>query len=104
MKGVCLKFYMYELEKHHGILVYEWLLKFGKKHHLPGGCALKALAGYGRKAVMHEEHFFELASNVPVEVSFILQKEEASGFLELLKNEKIDLFYTLSDIEYGKLH
>lgn len=103
MKGVCLKFYTYEFQKHHGVLLYEWLLEFAKKNEIHGGSAFRGLAGFGRHGVMHEEHFFELASDVPVEVEFIISEKEIAKFLELLKEEKIDLFYTKSEIEYGSL-
>lgn len=103
MKGVCLKFYTYEFQKHHGVLLYEWLLEFAKKNGVHGGSAFRALAGFGRHGVMHEEHFFELASDVPIEVKFIISEQESNRLLEILKNEKIDLFYTKSTIEYGSL-
>ena len=62
MKGICLKFYTYELQKHQGVLLFEWLLEFAKKNGIRGGSAFRALAGFGRHGVMHAEHFFELAS------------------------------------------
>jgi len=103
MKGVCLKFYTYEFQKHHGILLYEWLLEFAKKNGIHGGSAFRALAGFGRHGVMHEAHFFELAPDVPVEVKFIISEQEIDRLLELLKKEKIDLFYSKTEIEYGSL-
>jgi PII-like signaling protein len=103
MKGFCLRFYTYEFVKHYGILQYEWLLEFAKKNEVPGGSAFRGVAGYGRHGVIHEEHFFELASNVPVEVEFNLSESEMNRFLELLKAEDIDLFYTKAEIEFGSL-
>jgi PII-like signaling protein len=104
MKGVCLQFFTYELQKHHGMLVYEWLLEFAKKNGIHGGLAFRAVAGYGHHGVMHEEHFFELASNVPVEVRFLLTKEESKKLIDLIKNEKIKLFYSICEAEYGFLN
>jgi PII-like signaling protein len=103
MKGIFLKFYTYELQKHHGMLLYEWLLEFAKKNDIHGGSAFRAIAGFGRHGVMHEEHFFELASDVPVEVNFVISKEEMNRFLNLLSKEEIDLFYTQSEVEYGSI-
>ena len=104
MKGIRLSFYMYENQKHHAILMYEWLLEFGKKQKIPGGSAHRGMAGYGRLGTMHEEHFFELGSSVPVEVTFILAEEDANRFVEILEKEKIDLFYTKSAVEYNRIH
>lgn len=104
MKGICLRFYSYEQQKHHsGMLLYEWLLEFARKNKIHGGSAFRGIAGYGRHGVMHEEHFFELASNVPIEVDFILSEEEAATFCGLLKKEAIDLVYVKTAIEYGTL-
>lgn len=103
MKGICLKFYAYEFQKHHGILLYEWLLEFAKKEGIYGGTAFRGIAGFGRHKSLHEEHFFELAANVPIEVTFILDEKESSQFLEILKKEKLDLFYVKTIVEYGDL-
>lgn len=101
MKGVCLRFYMNEFQKHDGILMYEWLLELAKKNGIKGGSAFRAIAGYGRHGVIHEEHFFELASNVPIEVNFFIKKEESANFIDIIKKENADLFYSMSEAEYG---
>lgn len=101
MKGVCLRFYVNEFQKHDGMLMHEWLLELAKKNGIKGGSAFRAIAGYGSHGVLHEEHFFELASNVPVEVHFLTKKENAINLINLIKKYKIDLFYSISDSEYG---
>lgn len=101
MKGFFLKFYTHEFQKHHGILMYEWLLELARNKGIHGGSAFRGIAGFGRHGKMHEEHFFELASDVPVEVEFIVTEEEKELILSLLQAEKLDLFYTQSPIEYG---
>lgn len=103
MKGVCLTIYTYEMQKHHGILLYEWLIEFAKKHDIPGASAIRAIAGYGRAHKLHEEHFLELASNVPVEVVIIADEKKIVELLELLKLEKVPLFYSKMPIEYNTL-
>jgi len=104
MKGICLRFYTHENQKHSGVLLYEWLLEFAKKNKIQGGSAFRGIAGFGRHGILHEEHFFELASNVPVEIVFILSEKEAENFLDLLKVEIVDLIYTKTSIEYGVLN
>ena len=61
MKGVHLRLYTYEYRKHHGEPVYAWLLDHARKLGIPGGSAYRAMAGYGRHGLRHEQHFFELA-------------------------------------------
>ena len=101
MQGVHLKFYVQESRRHHGILAYEWLLEEAKKLGLQGGSAFRAIAGYGRHGKMHEEHFFELAGDLPVEVGFALAEADAGRFLAHLAGEKLQLFYLKVPLEMG---
>ena len=104
MKGTYLKFYVHEHRRHHGILLYEWLLERARKLGIHGGSAFRAIAGFGRHGVLHEDHFFELAGNLPVEVVFMVSDEEAARFLELIEQEKIHVFYVRMSAEYGVIN
>jgi len=64
---------------------------------------VRAIAGFGRHGILHEETFLELAADLPVEVSFVLDEEEVARLLNLLQAEKIDLFYVKFPAEYGFL-
>ena len=101
MNGTYLKFYVHEHRRHLGILVYEWLLVHARKLGIHGGSAFRAIAGFGRHGVLHEDHFFELAGNLPVEVVFMVSDEEAGKLLELVRREKVDVFYVRMPAEYG---
>jgi uncharacterized protein len=103
MKGTFLRFYVREGQKRGGVLLYEWLLETAKKAGIPGGSAFRALAGYGRHGVLHEQHFFELAGDLPVEVEFLLSEEQASRLLEALQREDVSLFYARVPAEFGTL-
>lgn len=101
MNGVYLKFYVQESRRHHGILAYEWLLERARSLGLPGGSAFRAIAGFGRHGRMHEEHFFELAGDVPVEVGFALSEGEVERLLADLAGESLELFYVKLPIQMG---
>lgn len=101
MKGVYLRFYVHENRKHHGLLLYEWLLEKAKKAEIHGGSAFRAVAGYGRHGVLHEQHFFELAGDLTVEVEFLLTEEQAQLLLGLLQQEKVSVFYAKAPAEFG---
>jgi PII-like signaling protein len=101
MEGVYLKFYVQENRRHHGRLVYEWLLEQAQQLGIPGGSAFRALAGYGRHGRMHEEHFFELAGDLPVEVGFALSEEEAERLLAHLAGEPLPLLYIKLPMQMG---
>jgi PII-like signaling protein len=101
MQGTYLKFYVHENRNHQHVLVYEWLLEQAKKIGIHGGSAFKAIAGFGRHGVFHEEHFFELAGDLPVEVVFMVSDAEADQLLAVLKNDGLTLFYIRMAAEYG---
>lgn len=101
MQGIYLKFYVQENRRHHGILAYEWLLEEARKMGIHGGSAFRAIAGFGRHGKMHEEHFFELAGDLSVEVGFALSEQEAQAFLDHLAGERLKLFYIKVPLEMG---
>lgn len=104
MQGSFFRFYVHENHRHHGQLVWEWLLMHGNKLGIRGGSAFKAMAGFGRHHVLHEARFFELAGALTVEVEFILTQDEAQKLLDLLRREKIRLFYAYTPACFGVIN
>lgn len=100
-QGIYLKFYVQENRRHHGILAYEWLLEQARKLGLPGGSAFRAIAGFGHHGRLHEQHFFELAGDLPVEVGFALSHGDAQRLLDHLAGEKLRMFYLKVPLEMG---
>ena len=103
MDGSFLRFYVREDHRHHGRLVWEWLLEQANKLGVRGGSAFRAMAGFGRHHLLHEARFFELAG-LTVEVEFIVTDQEAGQLLELLHKEKIRLFYAQSPARFGVIN
>lgn len=101
MQGVSLKLFVSEAQRHGGRLLYEWLLEQAKAMGVRGGTATRAIAGFGRHGRLHEETFFELAGELPVEVEFLVAESEARQLLDLLKHHQIRLCYALTAAEYG---
>lgn len=100
MKGTHLRFYTYENRRHGGALLYEWLLERARALGVHGGSAFRAIAGYGRHGRLHEQHFFELAGDVPVLVEFILDDATADALLADLRRENVTLFYARVTTEF----
>ncbi|MER2529404.1 MAG: DUF190 domain-containing protein [Candidatus Competibacter denitrificans] len=101
MEGSFLRFYVRENRRHHGRLLWEWLLEQGNHLGLRGGSAFRAIGGFGRHHQLHEDHFFELAGSVAVEVEFIVSDAEAQRLFELIASENIQLFYALIPARFG---
>lgn len=103
MNGTLLRFYVHEDRKHKHIALYEWLLEKAKSMGIHGGSAFRAIAGYGRHGILHEEHFFELAAAMTIEVEFVVTDEEADKLLSLLKGERVSVFYARIPAEFGAI-
>ena len=103
MQSVYLKLYVTEKQRHNGTLLYEWLLEEAKKLGVPGGSVFRAIAGFGRHGRLHEESFFELAGELPVQVEFVLDAALAGKLLEILRTHKLNLLYVRYAVESGVL-
>ena len=100
MKGTLLRFYVHENRKHDHVLLYEWLLGEARKLGIQGGSAFRAIAGFGRHGVINEEHFFELAGDLTVEIDFAVEEDEAQRLLDRIRAERISIFYVRLPIEF----
>ncbi|MBP8924781.1 MAG: DUF190 domain-containing protein [Pseudomonadales bacterium] len=92
-RGVHLTFYCHSRTRHDGLLLSEWLLEQAKKHGLGGGSVFRAISGFGRHGVLHEEQFFELADDLPVKIEFLLHEDQAEMLLQLVRDAKVDATY-----------
>jgi PII-like signaling protein len=104
MQGCFLRFYVHEGHRHHGRLLWEWLLEQANKIGIRGGSAFRAMGGFGSHHIVHEAKFFELAGSIAVEVEFIVTDEESGKLLELLHREKIRLFYAHIPARFGVIN
>jgi PII-like signaling protein len=101
MDGMHLKLYVQEGQRVHGQLAWEWLLEQAHALGVPGGTAIRAVAGFGRHGRMHEQHFFELAGDVPVEVAFALDAAQAEKLLQTIAEQQLPLFYVQLPARFG---
>ena len=103
MNGTILRFYVHENRIHHHVSLFEWLLEQAKKIGIRGGSAFRAIAGFGRHGILREEHFFDLAAEMPVAVEFVVTDAEAEALLALLQRERVSIFYTRAAAEFGSI-
>jgi PII-like signaling protein len=101
MQGSFCRLYVHENDRHHGRPLWEWLLEQANRLGIRGGSAFKAMAGFGRHHVLHEAQFFELAGSLTVEVEFIVSEDEAKQLMELLRQEKVRVFYAFIPARFG---
>jgi len=101
MRGSLLRFYVHEGSRYGGRLVWEWLLEQANGLGIRGGSAFRAMAGFGRHHLLHEQKFFELAGTLTVEVEFVVSDEEARQLLKLVHAARLRLFYARTAAEFG---
>ena len=102
MQGIYLKIYVPEALRTHGDLLYEWILRQAELLEIPGGTATRAIAGFGRHGHLHEQHFFELAGELPIILDFFGSEEKVNGLLAILKDENDSLVYIKFNAEAGQ--
>jgi PII-like signaling protein len=103
MNGTLLRFYVHENRKHRHIALYEWLLEQAKALGIHGGSAFRAIAGFGRHGILHEEHFFELAAELTVAVEFVVSDDEAARLVDLVRRDGVSIFYARVPVEFGAI-
>ena len=103
MKGTLLRFYVHESRRHHHVLLYDWLLEQAKQLGIRGGSAFRAIAGFGHHGILHEEHFFELAGDVAVEVELAVTDAEADRMIARIREEGITVFYMRIPVEFDSI-
>ena len=87
MQGIYLKLFVAEGLRHHGDLLYEWILQQAHAIGIPGGSAVRAVAGFGRHGRLHEQHF--------------ATEDAIAKLLTLLESENISVFYVKFVAEGG---
>jgi PII-like signaling protein len=104
MDGLFLRFYVHENMRHGRQLLWEWLLELASKAGIRGGSAFRAMAGFGRHHVLHEDHFFELAGSLTVEVEFIVTASEADRLLDMVRESGARVFYARIPAQFGVIN
>ena len=103
MNGTLLRFYVHENRLHRHVALHEWLLEQAKKQGIQGGSAFRAVAGFGRHGILHEEHFFELAASMTIVVEFLVSPDQAAQLLALIRDEGIGIVYARVAAEFGTI-
>jgi uncharacterized protein len=101
MNGSFLRFYVHENQRLHHTLFWQWLLQQANRLGIRGGSAFRAMAGFGSRHVLHEDHFFELAGTLTVEVEFIVSDDEADQLLALVRQQHVRVFYSRIPAAFG---
>ena len=98
--AVCVRFYLHEGRQHGGMLLRDWLFETARACGIPGGTAFRAAAGYGRHG-LHEDHFFELAGDLPETVELFAPQAQVDDLLARIARAGLNLLYLTYPVEVG---
>lgn len=101
MQSIYLKFYLTEKQTHRDQLLYEWLLDHAKRMGISGGSVFRSIAGFGRHGSLHSETFIELAGELPVQVEFVLDKQQAEELIATLAAFELNIRYVSYPVSTG---
>jgi PII-like signaling protein len=104
MQGSYLRLYVRESDRHHGRLLWEWLLDQGNRLGVRGGSAFRSIGGFGRSHAVHEGGFFELAGTTSIEVEFVVTGDEAQRLFDLIRQAQVRVFYVCLPARFGVIN
>lgn len=100
MQGHQLTFFTQQDRSHSGLPLGEWLLQEARRLGLSGATLIAAAQGFGHDGKLHSARFFELADQ-PMMVMMALSEADVERLFQRLREEKLDVFYTKTAIEFG---
>lgn len=93
MDKVFLRFFLDQDQMHKHKPLYEWILESAHKLDIHYGMAQKGIAGFGKKGELISEHFFELGSKSPIQVTLVLDVSQEESILQVFKSEGLSVPY-----------
>jgi PII-like signaling protein len=100
MNGYQLTFYTEQNRKHGHQSVCDWLLHEVSRLGIHGATVINAAEGIGHAGARHAAHMLSVADR-PVQIILALSEGEAQQILNIVRNEKVHVFYTRFPIEFG---
>lgn len=100
MLGYQLTFFTQQDRSHKGRSLAKWLLEETRNLDIGGATLIPAAEGFGRDRKLRSIGFFELADQ-PLEVTMAVSEADADRLFARLKEEKINIFFVKTPIEFG---
>lgn len=98
-KGVLLKIYIGESDKHGNRPLFEWLVQEAKKVGIAGATVWRGLEGYGAHQTVHSNKILDISTNLPIVVEFIDTSEKIEAFLPFLDANLIEGLVVTSEVD-----
>lgn len=100
MKGFQLTFYTYYGRMYQNHNVPEYLIGLAAELSLSGATVSSGLMGIGHHGEVHNKTWLD-DSDEPMQVALIVTAEQKTQLFERLAQDKMKIFYTCSDVDFG---
>ena len=100
MNGYQITFFTQQNRRHRSKPLGDWLVQLAREMNLRGATLIPASEGFGHHGRLHSAHFFELADQ-PLEVLVAVTEDEAARLFARLRDEKLEIFYVKTAVEFG---
>src|SRR5207247_10077742 len=77
-----LRIFIGEMDKLHGIPLYESLVLEAKKQHIAGATVLRGILSFGASSRIHTAKLLDLSSDLPIIVEIVDHEEKINQYLE----------------------
>lgn len=100
MKGFQIAFFTQQNRRHGNEPLHQWLGDVSQTLGIVGATSARGVGGYGRSGKFHSARFFDFTDQ-PIEVIVAMTEEQAATLLARLEEERADVFYVKTPVEYG---
>lgn len=98
-KGLMLKVFVGETDRHGKVPLYEWLVRQAQEHGIAGATVFRGLMGFGRHSTLHTAKILDISTNLPVMIVFTDSEDKIRGFLPIVDENVQEGLATLQEAE-----
>ncbi len=82
--GVLLRVFIGESDRHHGLPLYEWIVKNALEAGMAGATVLRAMQGFGANSRMHTSKILRLSHDLPIVIELVDTPEKIEAFISTI--------------------
>jgi PII-like signaling protein len=97
--GRRVRIYIGASDQWHGKSLYAAIVQEARKHGLAGATVARGIMGYGAHSAIHEQHLFQLSSDLPVVIEIVDSDEKVRAFFPRLDEMVQEGMITTSEVE-----
>ncbi len=97
-KGLLLRIYVDEQDRHKGNLLFEEIVLKARELNLAGATVLRGIMGYGASSRIHSAKLLVLSDNLPVVIEIVDTKEKIGLILPFLDEVVTEGLITLEKV------